>query len=67
MEIIRKTHCPRCNGSLHRRERITFAGGMWPKRLTVVYACDSCPYENNIVIKLNKKMKKRLRERLRLT
>ena len=63
MDIKKKTHCPKCNGSLERKEHIIHAGGLWPKKLHIIYQCDSCPYASRIEIKLNKRMSRRLRYR----
>jgi predicted nucleic-acid-binding Zn-ribbon protein len=66
MEIQKKTWCPKCGGNLERLERVTCTGGMWPKKLFIIYKCDSCIYESVIDLKLTDRLKKRLRKRLEL-
>lgn len=64
MKINKKTWCPRCDGSLKRIEQVIFAGGLWPKKILIIYKCDDCTYENILMVKLNKKMSRRLRYRI---
>lgn len=61
MLIEKKTWCPRCSGNLVREQRVIRVGGLWPKKLWVIYKCVSCSYESLIEFKLNKRMAKRIR------
>lgn len=65
MDIQKKTHCPKCNGSLQRFERTVCAGNTWVKKFFVIYKCDTCDYENKIDLLLSKKYKRRLQKKLK--
>ena len=61
MSLVSKTTwCPKCgNGSIIRSEHLQ-CKGPWPKLVIVRYSCTKmdCRYENNILVKVNKRMRR---------
>jgi C4-type Zn-finger protein len=63
--LKKRTHCPKCNGSLKRIERVVTTGHGWVKKFFIIYKCDDCLYENKIDLQITGKLKRRLQKKIK--